>query len=120
MYLSGEDFLTEPVLESLRVAFTQAKKAAAGHDLAQRRLAFFEKGLDVAELYIGAARDLNLARQTGSLARAQRARAGLELLRQRFDRPGYGDGFFIEHWNGRIRKFLQASERAIKELSGGQ
>ena len=118
MYLSGMDFLTEPVLESLRIAFTQAKKAAAGHGLAQRRLAFFEKGLDVAELYMGASRDLNLANRTGSLPRAERAQAGFELLRQRFDQPGYGDGFFIEHWNGRISSSLQASERAIKGLSG--
>jgi len=119
MYIKDGAFLTEPVLRSMRVAFNRAKKAGAGDAKVAARLAFFEKGLEVAELWCRAQHDLRAAQQIGSLVLARRALAGLREIRRLFQRPGYRDGFDMgSYWGPVFQKAVRRYEAAVRKLEG--
>ena len=114
LYVPDTEAYTEPVLRRARMLFNDAKRQAAGHDVVLERLAYFERGLEVTEIWCRAWQDLRGARQSGSLVLARRAKVGFRQV----DPLVKAEGFAYGRWERQIGKGLRRADQLIDELDG--
>ena len=112
LYVTDVDAYPEPVLRTARVVFNRAKKKAAGDDLVLERLAYFENGLEVAEIWCRAYQDLQGAQSSGSHVLARRAKAGFQQL----DELAKATGFAYNRWERSIKKAFRNTDRITAEI----
>lgn len=94
------------------VLANRAKKKAVGDDLVLKRLAYFEQGLEVAEIWCRAYQDQQGEQLSRSLVLARREKAGFQQL----DELVKATGFPYNRREHSIKKALRNTDRIITEI----